>query len=48
MLSDIPPGTHCFVDAYIFYYHLVETDTAVRGVFYLCSRIKVGKWELKL
>ncbi len=25
MLSDIPPGTHCFVDANIFYYHLVET-----------------------
>lgn len=25
MLHDIPPGTHCFVDANIFYYHLVET-----------------------
>lgn len=25
MLRDIPPGTHCFVDANIFYYHLVET-----------------------
>ncbi len=25
MLSGIPPGTHCFVDANIFYYHLVET-----------------------
>lgn len=25
MLSDIPPGTHCFIDANIFYYHLVET-----------------------
>ncbi len=24
MLSDIPPGTHCFVDANIFYYHLDE------------------------
>ena len=25
MLRDIPPGTRCFVDANIFYYHLVET-----------------------
>lgn len=25
MLHDIPPGTHVFVDANIFYYHLVET-----------------------
>jgi len=25
MLHDIPPGTHCFIDANIFYYHLVET-----------------------
>jgi predicted nucleic acid-binding protein len=25
MLHDIPPGKHCFVDANIFYYHLVET-----------------------
>ncbi len=25
MLHDIPPGTHNFVDANIFYYHLVET-----------------------
>lgn len=25
MLHDIPPGTHCFVDANIFYYHFVET-----------------------
>jgi predicted nucleic acid-binding protein len=25
MLRDIPPGTHCFVDANIFYYHLVDT-----------------------
>lgn len=25
MLRDIPPGTHCFVDANIYYYHLVET-----------------------
>ncbi len=24
MLRDIPPGTHCFVDANIFYYHLVD------------------------
>ena len=25
MLRDIPQGTHCFVDANIFYYHLVDT-----------------------
>ena len=25
MLADIPAGTHCFVDANIFYYHLVDT-----------------------
>lgn len=25
MLSDTPTGTHCFVDANIFYYHLVNT-----------------------
>lgn len=25
MLSDIPKGTHCFVDANIFYYHQVNT-----------------------
>lgn len=25
MLHDIPPGTRVFVDANIFYYHLVET-----------------------
>ncbi|HLG17071.1 MAG TPA: hypothetical protein VJH03_21605 [Blastocatellia bacterium] len=27
MLSDIPTGTHCFVDANIFYYHLVNTPS---------------------
>ena len=27
MLSDIPTGTHCFVDANIFYYHLVDTPS---------------------
>ena len=25
MLRDVPDGTHCFVDANIFYYHLVDT-----------------------
>jgi predicted nucleic acid-binding protein len=25
LLHDILPGTHCFVDANIFYYHLVDT-----------------------
>ena len=25
MLSDVPDGTHSFVDANIFYYHLVDT-----------------------
>jgi predicted nucleic acid-binding protein len=25
LLSDIPNGTHCFIDANIFYYHLVNT-----------------------
>jgi predicted nucleic acid-binding protein len=25
MLRDVPDGTHCFIDANIFYYHLVET-----------------------
>lgn len=25
MLRDIPDGTHCFIDANIFYYHLVNT-----------------------
>ena len=25
MLRDIPAGAHCFVDANVFYYHLVET-----------------------
>jgi predicted nucleic acid-binding protein len=25
MLRDVPDGVHCFVDANIFYYHLVDT-----------------------
>lgn len=25
MLRDVPDGAHCFVDANIFYYHLVDT-----------------------
>jgi hypothetical protein len=27
MLRDVPDGAHCFVDANIFYYHLVDTPS---------------------
>ncbi|MGB7924187.1 MAG: type II toxin-antitoxin system VapC family toxin [Pyrinomonadaceae bacterium] len=42
MLRDIPPGTHCFVDANIFYYHLVETPPLSEECSNFFERVERG------
>lgn len=40
MLRDIPPGTHCFVDANIFYYHLVDIPPLSEGCSNFFERVE--------
>jgi predicted nucleic acid-binding protein len=43
MLRDIPPGIHCFVDANIFYYHLVETPPLSEECSNFFERVERGE-----
>ena len=43
MLSDIPDGSVCYLDATIFYYHLVEAPTLSDECSDLLKRIELGR-----
>lgn len=40
MLDDIPDGTHCFVDANIFCYYLIDTPPLTRQCARFIKRIE--------
>jgi len=42
-LSDIPDGSVCYLDATIFYYHLVEAPTLSDECSDLLKRIELGR-----
>ncbi len=43
MLRDMPAGTRCFIDANIFYYHLVETPPLSEDCSDLLERVERGE-----